>query len=340
MNAKGTDENSNLDYEVFQDLRYCSGSNLCAAHDSTNRPFPCRHKLDLFLPKTRKNCSSSTNPVVVFVHGGSWMRGDKRAYKHYFSFYDTNLPVAFLLMYYDVYWNVGRAFARSGIACAVISYRLSKLEFPLLLFKLLLSILLSTTLVLAPLVCVALAAVAISSLPNYVKCGADINCYLNPYMEWHSLVIAPFTVLVLVSLCIIWFAVCQNGDSHFISRQLKLAPLLISLCVSVVCLIVLNIELHAFISCFTVCLGVCLVHVFGVLQQKFRPVVRHPDHVRDVAASVGWVKTYAQLSNRFDGNRLFLCGHSAGGHLVSLVAIDSNYLRQVGLSTGDIKVGS
>ena len=34
----------------------------------------------------------------------------------------------------------------------------------------------------------------------------------------------------------------------------------------------------------------CLVQVFGVLQQKFRPVVRHPDHVRDVVARAGGLR--------------------------------------------------
>lgn len=39
----------------------------------TNNP---RHKLDLYLPKTRS--SDQPLPVVVFIHGGAWQGGDKR----------------------------------------------------------------------------------------------------------------------------------------------------------------------------------------------------------------------------------------------------------------------
>ena len=35
-----------------------------------------------------------------------------------------------------------------------------------------------------------------------------------------------------------------------------------------------------------------------------------------------------------DPSRTFLCGHSAGGHLVSLTALHPQYLREVGLQQG------
>lgn len=267
------------------------------------------------------------------------MRGDKKAYRHFASFYGTNLLVAAVLMYYDLYWNVGRAFARSGIACAVISYRLSKLELPWVLFRLLISLLLSTTLVLTPLVCITLFTLLLSSyLSVDFESGVSESASLNDYTVFHSFSFVIFTVLVLVSLCIVWFAVFQSGEGHFISVQIKLAPLLISLLISVICLVFLEIELHAFFSCFTLCFVVCLVHTFATLQQSYRPSVRHPDHVEDVATSVGWVKTYGQMSKRFNPRNIFLCGHSAGGHLASLVATESSYLHQLGLSFHDIKV--
>ncbi len=37
-----------------------------------------RHKLDLFLPKDKKDY-----PVLVFVHGGAWMFGDKSTFGMY-----------------------------------------------------------------------------------------------------------------------------------------------------------------------------------------------------------------------------------------------------------------
>lgn len=61
-----------------------------------------KHRLDLYMP------AGSGWPVLVFVHGGGWDRGDK------------NLVVAGA----DVYGNIGRFYSRRGIATAVVNYRL------------------------------------------------------------------------------------------------------------------------------------------------------------------------------------------------------------------------
>jgi acetyl esterase/lipase len=62
----------------------------------------------------------------------------------------------------------------------------------------------------------------------------------------------------------------------------------------------------------------------------------HPDHVIDVANAFKWVK---QNVNQYggDSSKIFLFGQSAGGHLVSLLASDSQYLESVGCSPADIK---
>ena len=54
--------------------------------------------------------------------------------------------------------------------------------------------------------------------------------------------------------------------------------------------------------------------------------VKHPDHVRDVAAAFAWV--HANIE-RYGGrrDRIFLSGHSAGAHLVALLATDESYLK-------------
>ncbi len=62
---------------------------------------PRKHKLDLFLPS-----ASAGHPVLVFVHGGSWKRGDKDAYG-------------------GAYGAMGRSLAAEGVAVAVINYRLT-----------------------------------------------------------------------------------------------------------------------------------------------------------------------------------------------------------------------
>ena len=198
------------------------------------------------------------------------------------------------------------------------------------------SLLFSTTLVLTPLVCITLFSFLFSSWlhPGPAQGSGHL------FYKSHSFTLVVFTVLVLISLCIVCLAVFQNGEGHFISTQDKLAPFLTSLGVSVICLVWLEIELHALLSCFSICLVLCLVYTFGTLQQSYRPTVRHPHHVEDVVASVRWIKTFGQQSKNFNPGNIFLCGHSAGGHLVSLVATDSTYLHQVGLSPNDIKVST
>lgn len=72
--------------EVLNNISYTDGN---PADDA-------RHKLDLYLPKGRKDF-----PVMMFVHGGSWRSGDRSLYR-----------------------ALGIHFAHAGIAVAIPSYRL------------------------------------------------------------------------------------------------------------------------------------------------------------------------------------------------------------------------
>jgi acetyl esterase/lipase len=76
----------------------------------------------------------------------------------------------------------------------------------------------------------------------------------------------------------------------------------------------------------------------GVVMPSYRlsPGVKHPEHVKDVARAVAWTHQNIGCYGG-DPDQLFLCGHSAGGHLVSLLATDPSYLRAVGLSGSDLK---
>jgi len=75
---------SNID--VQKDITYTDGDLADAA----------KHKLDLYLPKDKKNF-----PVLVFIHGGSWRSGDR-----------------------SLYPALGNRFAKLGIGVAIPSYRL------------------------------------------------------------------------------------------------------------------------------------------------------------------------------------------------------------------------
>ncbi|MFO0969434.1 MAG: alpha/beta hydrolase [Gemmataceae bacterium] len=76
----------------------------------------------------------------------------------------------------------------------------------------------------------------------------------------------------------------------------------------------------------------------GVVVPNYRlsPSVVHPEHAKDIARAIAWTHAHiADYGGRPD--RLFLAGHSAGGHLVALVATDESYLKKHGLSSADIK---
>ncbi|MDB5388381.1 MAG: nlhH 1 [Planctomycetaceae bacterium] len=76
----------------------------------------------------------------------------------------------------------------------------------------------------------------------------------------------------------------------------------------------------------------------GVVLPNYRlsPNVKHPEHIKDVACAVAWTRSQA---GKYGGDvqRLYLLGHSAGGHLVALLAADESYLKAEGMSSADIK---
>jgi acetyl esterase/lipase len=76
----------------------------------------------------------------------------------------------------------------------------------------------------------------------------------------------------------------------------------------------------------------------GVALPNYRlsPGVKHPEHVKDVARALAWTKAHVAEYGG-DPGRLFFAGHSAGGHLVSLLATDESYLKAEGLTTDDVK---
>jgi acetyl esterase/lipase len=79
-------------------------------------------------------------------------------------------------------------------------------------------------------------------------------------------------------------------------------------------------------------------HGVGTVVTNYRlsPGVRHPEHIKDVARAFAWTcKHIGEYGGRAD--QVFACGHSAGGHLVSLLATDESYLKAEGLSTRAIK---
>jgi acetyl esterase/lipase len=76
----------------------------------------------------------------------------------------------------------------------------------------------------------------------------------------------------------------------------------------------------------------------GAVLPDYRqsPWVKHPAHIKDVARAIAWTHAHiAEYGGRPD--QLFLAGHSAGGHLVALLATDETWLQAEGLATTNIK---
>jgi len=73
-----------------------------------------------------------------------------------------------------------------------------------------------------------------------------------------------------------------------------------------------------------------------LVNYRLSPVVRHPAHIQDIARAFAWTrKNIGKYGG--DPDRVVLSGHSAGGHLVALLATDPTWLNdpQLGMSPTD-----
>ncbi|OGG46234.1 MAG: hypothetical protein A3F84_19650 [Candidatus Handelsmanbacteria bacterium RIFCSPLOWO2_12_FULL_64_10] len=74
----------------------------------------------------------------------------------------------------------------------------------------------------------------------------------------------------------------------------------------------------------------------AMIDYRLSPAVRHPDHVEDCARAFAWL--HANIRKRGgDPARLFVGGHSAGGHLAALLTLDGAYLDELKVPEGAIK---
>lgn len=69
--------------------------------------------------------------------------------------------------------------------------------------------------------------------------------------------------------------------------------------------------------------------VTAVASYRIAPAARHPAQVEDAAAATVWLQRHAEELGG-DPKRVFISGHSAGGHLATLILMDARYLRAVG----------
>lgn len=72
-----------------------------------------------------------------------------------------------------------------------------------------------------------------------------------------------------------------------------------------------------------------------IISYRLAPQNPHPAQIEDAAAAFAWVvKNIEQYGG--DPKRIFVGGHSAGGHLTALLTLDPRYLAAHGLSAASI----
>jgi acetyl esterase/lipase len=72
-----------------------------------------------------------------------------------------------------------------------------------------------------------------------------------------------------------------------------------------------------------------------LINYRLSPKVKFPSHIEDVASSVNWVN---DSIGKYKGNKenIYIMGHSAGGHLTSLLLLDKSYLEKYDLKPKNI----
>eukprot|EP01125_Pyxidicula_operculata_P016894 TRINITY_DN5857_c0_g1_i1.p2 TRINITY_DN5857_c0_g1~~TRINITY_DN5857_c0_g1_i1.p2 ORF type:complete len:344 (-),score=35.44 TRINITY_DN5857_c0_g1_i1:1180-2211(-) len=64
--------------------------------------------------------------------------------------------------------------------------------------------------------------------------------------------------------------------------------------------------------------------------------IKHPDHINDVASAYLWVTKNIHKYGG-DPNNIIVMGHSAGGHLATLLALDNSFIKKVGGDLSGLK---
>jgi len=73
-----------------------------------------------------------------------------------------------------------------------------------------------------------------------------------------------------------------------------------------------------------------------VISYRLAPDFKHPSQIKDAASAFAW--TYRNI-RKYGGDpeKIFVSGHSAGGHLAALMTLDKRYLKAHNLSSNNIR---
>ena len=273
--------------------------------------------------RTRQTQSEKV-PFVVFVHGGGWRRGGKQAWKHYL-YYDVNFLVAILQWLLNVHRNVGISLAQKDIGCALISYPLSEQNVPYVFFEMLLSYIQSCFVTFLGLSPVGL----LMHGPNHTSWMQVLS--KNRYNSRLPL----YIVLVPLLTNMVTLILFTMKKAKF-----KLSSYLLMTIWSTSALVIYwSFSLPVTYQITFMTLWTFVITQGLILKRRLSRIdVTYSDQAKVVARSVHWAKRLALKSGQFDRERLFLMGHSAGGHLITLTVLDETYLKEIHCSSQDIKV--
>ncbi|XP_067678734.1 uncharacterized protein [Haliotis asinina] len=276
-------------------------------------------------------------PVVVFVHGGGWQRGCRRAWTYFGG--SINLLLSFITWFFGLYQNVGSSLASRGVACAVISYPLTRPVMSLVLVDIIVSyscsaVFSSMVFQLISITCLFIHSTcsflmkwenALVLIENHAG-SANHTCVLNVTLP-SLFMFNNYLILLAMFVCS-----CNNPFKGIPpSSAILLWTTVTVLLAHLSSVLGSEPAAYTYLCTFLLCIGI-QVHS----ARHWQPV-SNSRQIQAITIALKWIKNCSERTSLFDSNSIFLMGHSAGGQLVSQLALDKHHLKDGGCSFNDIK---
>lgn len=307
-----------------------------------------KHCLDLFLPTHNREDA----PVALFVHGGGWRRGCRRSDRHFMSALDLNALVWIVMRSLGVYSNVGLSLAERGVPCAVMSYHLSLLRSQWVFVELLVSGVSNS---------VIFTTFTILLTSSYAVGQQIFECLFGLAEQvgdiYSRIMLSCFLIVRLGVFMVALLSLSKTTVPHiykkksliFVSRN-SFRERLGHMCFSM--LIALSVTLfqpHLLITstislAFLLVILSMLIHFFsmanamnsenvckGAHTRPCAPLDEHQLQLMDVCLAIRWLLRNSSTYDSWNSRKISLIGHSAGAHLVMVLALCPGYLVQAGI---------